>query len=237
MKKIAFLFLLLYLASSCRKEDIDPRHITYQAFLDNMVLDCPEDTSQYYFKAIINGQQNCYYDGIDGKRMKFAVTSKFTTPGPSFTSGDTISDARRGARINFKDFSFQTGEDYFEIKFPCFPLNQDTVAYLDSLFAIKQHRIRTSLEEEEKFAVILYMIDVAPGTNSGLFYPISSEYGPQDNSFLRFRKVEKTIEDDIVHYYIEAELECKLYHWEQLGKEGLWANVEQGVLVVKFSVK
>ena len=240
LQSLLLLFSAVILLLSCGEDDtLTPREIRYakyQGFLDSMVLDCPEDTSQYYFKAIVNGQQVCHYDGVDGLKLRFGFTSKFETPSPSLGAGDTISNARRGARLNIKYYPPRQKTPYFSVCFPCFPLERDRIDYLDSLVSKQiDYPVRSTPEEENAFLIELVMLDLRD-EYGGLAYPISSKFGPQDGSYVRFRKVERIREDTRLFYYIEMELACKLYHWDQNGQEGLWSTLEEGLFVAKFEV-
>ncbi len=236
---------LLLVILSCQKEPeeyLDTAGIaTYSEFMENLVLDCPPDSSKYFFHGIIAGQETCYKDSVDGRVLIFGITSRFTTPGPSFSTGDSISNARKGARLEMVNSPYYVqGEDFITINFPDFELQRDPVAYLDSLFAIETHDIRSDKDDSGKFWIEIVMIDIkteSSSSNGGLAYSISTRHGPQEDSYIRIRKVEKTEEKGAVYFYIEMEVECKLYHFPQWGMEGLWGRIEDGLLVAKFPVK
>ena len=230
--KIALpLLLIVFLA--CQKESLNKRAIRYQMLLDNLVLDCPTDTSEYYFKATIDGTPTCYYAGVDSLQLLFKNVSIFTTPSPTFNTGDTISDARKGAHLSIRHIPLIQGYDYVYIHFPDYALGRDTLEYLDSLFNIEYHQVSTAKEERENFTIEFAMIDVSNGYVT-LRNSMYSYFGPQDDSYVRFRKVKKTKEADGTYYYIEMEVECNLYHWAQYGYEGLWSKLEDGIFVAKF---
>ena len=230
--KIALpLLLISFLA--CQKESLNKRAIRYQMLLDNLVLDCPTDTSEYYFKATIDGKQTCYYSGVDGLQLFFSTTSRFTTPSPQLNTGDTISDARKGARLSIRHSPAIQGEEYVYIHFPDYALGRDTLEYLDSLFNIEHHDVAAAKEERDNFTVEFSLVAIKNGSSS-IRNAISSIYGPQEGSYVRFRKVEKTREADGTYYYIEMEVECNLYHFYQNGQEGLWSKLEDGIFVAKF---
>ena len=65
----------------------------------------------------------------------------------------------------------------------------------------------------------------------GNVYSISSRFGLQEDSYIRFRKVEKSVINGVTSYDIEMEVECNLYHWPQYGQEGLWGRMEDGLFV------
>ena len=230
--KVLFPFLLISLLA-CQKEKPDRFFVTYQRLLDNLVLGCPDDISEYYFKATIDGTPTCYYAGIDSLHLIFNNTSRFTTPSPSFNTGDTISDRRKGARLSIRHIPVIEEEDYVFIHFPDYALGRDTLEYLDSLFNIEYHKVSAAKEERDNFTIEFAMIAVSNGytvyRNSMYSY-----FGPQEDSYVRFRKVEKSREADGTYYYIEMEVECNLYHWPQYGQEGLWSKLEDGIFVAKF---
>ena len=232
---------------TCQKEEFqyDPYLVsTYQQFLEDLVLDCPSDTSEYYFKGIINGYQTCYYDGIDGRILRYGISSKFTTPGPSFNTGDTISDAKRGFHIEFPHYPYRQGEDYIDIAFPDVSANIDKYVYLDSMFAKTNYEVKSGTEDEnytsfitdDKFLITLNMMDKHEDSNGGHVFPISTQFGSQDDSYVRIIKADKTVENGVVYYFIVLEIECNLYHWPQYGKEGLWGKIENGILVAKCKI-
>ena len=231
--KIVFPLLLLF-TLACQKEPrLKQRFITYQKLLNNLALDCPTDTSEYYFKAAIKGTPTCYYAGIDSLQLFFGTTSIFTTSSPSFSTGDTISDIRKGARLAIRHSPMRDQEDYIFIHFPEYAIHRDTLEYLDSLFNIEYHKVAASKEERDNFTIEFAVVD-KPNGSLAHRYPIQSIYGPQDDSYVRFRKVEKTREADGTYYYIEMEVECNLYHFYQNGQEGLWSKLEDGIFVAKF---
>jgi len=249
MKRITVLIsAIALLLFACYKEEFhyDPYLVsTYQQFLENLILDCPADTNQYYFKGIINDYQTCYYNSVDGRILSADIYSKFTTPGPSFNTGDPISDLRIGLIISLPHYPYRQGADYIKISFPDVSGNVDKVEYLDSIFAIKNYRVKsgtgyetTNLNiNENKFNITLEMIDLSKDGNGGNVFIISSQFGSQEDSFVKIIKADKSIENGEVYYSIMLQLECNLYHWPQYGKKGLWGKVKSGILAAKFKVK
>ena len=225
--------LLLFSFLACQKEPLNKRAIRYQKLLDSLVLDCPIDTSEYFFKATIDGKQACYYAGVDDLVLYFGISSIFTTPSPQFNTGDTISDIRKGASLRILHTPVIEGEDYVFVRFPQYSIDRDTLEYLDSLFNIEYHKVAATEEERDNFTIEFALIAVANGSIT-IRNAISSVYGPQDDSYVRFRKVEKSREADGTYYYIEMEVECNLYHFYQNGQEGLWSKLEDGIFVAKF---
>jgi hypothetical protein len=244
MKKLNSIFFLIFLIFiiflGCKKKIEEPfqdQYLleTYQSFLDGLILDCPTDSSEYYFKAKIKGEETCYYDGIDGKKLLFGITAKYTTVSPN-TSTANPSYAVKSAILSIRNEPFVQADDYILIGFPDFAFERDTVEYLDSIFSIEYHEIRSNLEEPDRFQVELQMMDLVK-ENAGVYFPISTRFGNQDDSYIRFRNVEQIREFGHVYYSIEMEVECNLYHWPQYGKEGLWGKVEDGIFVAKFLAK
>lgn len=238
-KYICFFILSLFLLYSCKKEEPPYKAAgtdTYWAFIDSLELDCPEDTSAYYFIGLINGYPTCYYDGVDGKVLYFSISSIFTTGSPTFNSGDPPSNIRKGANLSFHSKPYETGDDNLRIDFPDFNIKRDTIDYLDSLFSIEWHEVASKKEElKNKFIISIYMIDVIGTTgDGGLGYYISTRYGPQPNSWLRFKEVRKTLEPDGIYYSVIIEFECDLYYNPQYGVEDLFGRIEDGVIVAKF---
>jgi len=242
MKRLLFIFLLTNFLFSCEKKEENSRHITYAELLEGLVLDCPNETKEHYFKGIVNGIETCYYDTVDSKRLDFSITSKFTTSGSSFTTGDTtgVSDARKGAYIGLLNPAINIqGDDEIKIYFPDFNLERDDIEYLDSLFAIENHLYQTELQERNRFEVALEIVDLGYYSESGgggNIYPISSRFGSQEDSVFRFREVRKEEEGNKTYFYIELEIDCNLYHFSQHGQEGLWGRIEDGLFVAKFPV-
>ena len=232
--KILLLILTVFL-TACAKEPVH-KHAssdTYKFLLDNLELDCSSDTSTNYFRGTILDQDVCHYDGVDGRVLGFGISTKFTTPSPEFTTGVEITDARRLAWFSIWHSPFITGEEFIEIEAPVYAIGRDTLDYLDSLFSIEYHPVASSKEEEDKFTISLVFVDVRWSTG-GLAFSISSVFGAQRESYVRFRKVKKTEEPDGIYYHIEMELQCNLYHWPQYGQYGLWSRIEDGVFVAKF---
>lgn len=231
---MGFVFLFLVIIS-CKKEEVYYNVYlveTYQKLLEGLELDCPSGTSDNYFYATIAGQETCYLEGVDEKQLIFGITAKFTTSSPSFnTNSQPPSDLRRAAFLSIRNSPVIYGEDYVQFEFPDYEFHRDTVEYLDSIFSIEYHEIRSHESEVDKFKVELSMVDVVQESGGGINFPISSRFGNQEESYLRFRKVESFRENGHTYYYIEMEVECKLYHWPQNGKEGLWGTIENGIFV------
>ncbi|MEO1518242.1 MAG: hypothetical protein AAFV95_24695 [Bacteroidota bacterium] len=239
MKKLLFLPLALLMLFSC-KDDDDPspreiRYQIYQEFLDGLEFDCPSDsTSAYYFKGAINGEQACYYDGIDGVEVSFGFLSKFETSGSS--TSDSVFNVRQGANLLFVPFPLENGEEFIDLIFPCFERGKSRIEYIEALFAIENHQILSDQLEDNGFEVMLNLMELR-GKNEGVTYPLSTRWGPQPNSYLRLRKAERSRIDDTIYYEIEMELACDLYHWEQNGQTGLWGRIEQASIRAKFPIK
>lgn len=234
------IFFSLFLLVGCADEPlplVNERHVKYQQFLDGLDLYCPSDSSSTYFKATIAGQEACYYSGIDGRKLYFGITTKFSTPLPTINTGEVPGDARHSARMAIWQDSFFTGAHHVVFDFPEFNLERDTIDYLDSLFSVEYHKIRSDQNESDRFNIELRMIEI---TEQGgvLGWPISSEFGPSDEEgYIRFSKVEKDRDDGYIYYRLEMEVECGLYHWEQHGQEGLWGRIEDGLFVGRIRVR
>ena len=233
--KILLIILAFHLVG-CGKEYVHEHASsdTYIHLLDNLNLDCSIDTSVNYFRGTVLNQDVCHYDGIDGRELHFGIYNRFTTSSPELSTGTVIEGIRRFAKFTIRLSPVVTGEEFVEIITPVYAIERDTLEYLDSLFSIEYHPV-ASAEEEDKFIIQLVFIDVINSEiNGGLRFKISTIFGAQRESYVRFRKVKKTEEPDGIYYHIEMELQCNLYHWPQYGQYGLWSRIEDGVFVAKF---
>lgn len=240
-KGILFLFMsiCIFMTHACKKEDSEPRHnvVTYAQVLADMELDCPEGKSNYFMEAYLDDEQVCYYDSIDNRLLHFGIYKGFTTPSPSFSSGGAVSDIYRTAILQFRYVpELPWAEDQIVIQFPQVEITRDTFAYLDSIFAITTHDVRASKEDRGDFLIDFQLAEPAQ-INGTLIYTISTRFGDQTDSFIRFNEVRKTIEEGDIYYYINMDFECKLYHWgDQYEQYGLWRNLTGGRVIAKFKV-
>lgn len=218
--------------------------------VNHLNFDCEDHVAENYMKAIINGQQACYYDDHDGYFMDFAFTSKFTTSTPSTTG--TVSNARQGCHLTIRPFQLETRKKYLLFSFPDFNLSVDPIHYLDSLWAISDHSILgvEDIKEDpnldfvqnaflkagggilKKCKIELIVYD-APGNS----FVISTVFGSQKDSYLKIKEVRKTTAKDGVFYDLVFDFKCSLYHWPQYGKQGLWGTVEDGTFVARIKAK
>jgi|GEM_PF-1754829 len=242
---------------ACKKEDrIDPYFAeVYPQILEEIDINCEEGISDHFISVKINGVEFCRYEDISKYDFRLWVSNKFTTTSPSINTGDVPSNSRKGMSLKLGDSSINR-EEYFNIQFPDFELDRNVYEYLDSLTNIEYHDIigaediiipdGLSLVEEgllkssggylNKFHVELSSKDYKTETLGSVF-SITSIFGAQKDSFLRFRKVKKTKEIDGIYYYFEIEYECNIYHWAQYGYEGLWGELRDGIIEVKVKVE
>lgn len=256
MKRL-FLIITILIALSCTKNgpDINPYFAEiYPQILDQIDIECVESNEEFYISAFINGTEFCHDQKKVGE-FKLFVTNKFTTSSPNISTGEDYDDARHGLQLKLGTSEHRS--EHFVIKFPDFNLNRAAQIHLDSLINFGTHDVMgkehvnipegTSNVDEillhsgggflNNFLIELESKDVYTETGGGNVFIISSIFGNQDGSYLKFKKVEKTDEDDGIYYYLDIEFECNLYHWPQYGYEGLWGEVRNGRIIVKVRLE
>ncbi len=248
MKYYLFFFGLIFIVlSSCEKDDkyYSPYLVeTYSNYLDSLDMHCPEGKSDNYFEGMINGQQVCYKDGIENYVFKYKFFSSVITDSPNLVVGSKNPDLLYLIVLAFDPrHPRPNGKESLNIKFPYFDPNRNTVEFLDSLFSIKHHELKSIIDGNElvrsktKFIVELYMVDRGEHGERGNGFPISTIYGIQNNSSIIIDKVEKREFENSVQYSLEMTINCKLYHNPLFKKEGVWGEIEEGHVVVNFSVE
>lgn len=240
---------------SCLKDDVANPSLTriYNGMMDSLVFNCVTNNSTNLLTLKMDGKDVCYYEGINDRTLNFSVGSKFTTSSPSFSNGQ-IRDARMGASLNISHQPMQNREHFIYLEFPDYNIGVDTLQYLDSLFAINENEIigsediivPSNFSDEEayalkynggflkKFKVNFKIPHINPGATGGLVLESSSLFGPQEDSYLKFAKVEKTREKDGTYYKLEIDFRCKLYHHPQNGRSGLFKEITEGKYIVKI---
>lgn len=256
MKNIILCTLLFLLFQySCNKRDINPYFAeVYPEILKEIDIECEEYESAYSFNVIINGEDFCKYDKEDDP-FWFNVNTSFTTSSPTFNSNETNNNAKKGGGLIFGNSRIHR-QEYFNLSFPNFTLDENVYDFLDSLTSIENHYIMSpsdviipvgaTLAEEgllkssggfkDGFVINLVSWDKYLETGGNRFH-LSTIFGDQSDSYLRFNEVNKTTEEDGVYYYMDIEFECKLYHWEQYGYEGVWGHLEDGRIITKVKVE
>jgi len=205
------------------------------------------DTCDYFMKVDVLGKTWSYCDNTDMPERNIFIVNKFMTPGPSITLGgaEGYKYARRGAMMNFPDFHYKSYEPHVEIHMPDFDLNRDPIEYLDSMFAIKNHRFMSASEvvvpEEASFSEagliragggfltgwkIKIMLPMNNPQVSRLF--IESVMGEQQDSYLRIDEVFKIDDGTSIQYYLDFSFQANLYHHPQYGESGLFSVLRNG---------
>lgn len=232
----------------CAKDEpeLNPYFVkNYQKLLDSLTFKCDTVSADNYIKADINGHQVCYYDGYDDMSLSFGFSNKFTTPSPS--TGGEVSNARRGCRLSISPRKKKFCKHYISIDFPDFNLDMDPVIYFDSILSIKEHGITgtTDILIDPKAGFVSREMDKASGgflrkckitfnmptDTIGNLFLMSTVFGDQTGSYLKIIHANKTRKPDGIYYDLIFEFRCKLYHWPQYGKKGLWGAIDNGVFV------
>lgn len=254
-KNLVFYIVLFITIHGCCIDEPDNNTYftkTYQNILDSsLVFKCDDIISDNYVKAIIGGQEACYYDGYDNNFLQFYIVNKYITSSPS--TGGQISDARRGCILGIRPIKPIYRRHSISFQFPDFNIGVDPIVYLDSIFGIYEHQIigvedvkddpnldfvENALLKSTGGFLKKFKIDlIIPNDTIGNTFKISSIFGNQKGSYLRVKKAEKIIERDGVYYEIIFEFHCKLYHFPQYGKEGLWGTIENGLFVAKIKAE
>lgn len=252
--RIIIVITLLILCFSCTDDglEIHPYFAeVYPQVLDEIDIECTPSVEEYYIYAIINGQEFCHDQEKVGD-FKFSVQNKFTTSSPTISTGEVYDDAKHGISLRLGNIIKQFNE-HFLVEFPDFDLDRDAQKHLDSLIDMGMHEVmgaehvfvpegtadidRLFLESGsgylKHFLITLNSIDLKTETG-GISFKISSVFGSQEGSYLRFNEVKKTFESDDAYYYLDIGFECNLYHHPQYGYEGLWGEVRNGRIVVKL---
>jgi len=238
--KTIILSLTLIMMLSCKKEGVNyPQEEKFNEMVNHLDLNCLDTSSSDFFKAIINGKNACYYDGVNNMKKELSYRNYFVTGSPSTTT-QPPKDA--GHVILFGiTLDLEKGQKYqnwVEFSTPRFDLGISKEMFLDSLFSISDHQI-AGKNFPNGIKVKLSMYDKKQ-KSGGSVYSFYSEVGCQSSeSYLRFRKVEKKVEFGYKYYDIEMEVQCDLFYhvnddgYAQYGKEGLWGKLENGLLKMK----
>lgn len=262
MKNLIKVLAVISLITSCQTEEnfINPYFAeNYPLVLAEIDIECIESNEQYYISANINNQEFCHDQEKVGE-FSFAVTNKFSTASPSFSTNQEENNARKGLRLSLgsPDEQFQ---EYFILHFPDFNLERNVHDYLDSLTELTNHDLigsediiipeDASPEEEvmleigsgwlNHFKLELRSTDLINDPNGNISgggqFVISTVFGTQENSFLRINEFERKSEFDGIYYYMDISFECDLHHWPQYGYEGIWANIRDGRITLKTKIQ
>lgn len=239
LQLFGILVLLSAFIISCEKEMERPPSIKeltvsrYRILLDSLNLHCPEATSESYFKGIINGIETCYYDGVNGLESNMHKVVTFTTATPSFNTNTSYGGAANLFRFGIYNYFRKSFVENLEFISPNYPIYVDPERYLDSIFAIKVHKLREKEGEFDKFNVCLsigYPLEIG----GHMIFEISTHYGPQKDSKLVINSVKKERIGTDLYYNLDITLDCILYHWPQTDRIGEWGKIENGRLVARF---
>ncbi|MFM2392879.1 MAG: hypothetical protein RLZZ546_861 [Bacteroidota bacterium] len=237
---IFFIIIILIISNiSCEKEvrPLSIRELTvirYKTVLDSLNLNCPSEKTENYFTALIGVDEACYYDGVDGLSTRMDKVVSFTTSSPSFNTNTTYSDAANYFRFGIlRSPGFKSFEDLISFTTPKYLIGSDSERFLDSLFAIKEHKIREKEDEFDKFLISLELYHPGPDS-SFMGLHIRTHFGPQEGSKLIINSVRKFREGEDLYYDLDISLNCTLYHWPQTGKTGIWGKIENGHLHARF---
>ncbi len=242
---------------SCLKDDdyVNPTlSKIYNGMMDSLVLECKPNLSPNYLTLKMDGQEVCYFEGVEDRVINFSLVSKFTSASPSFSSSGQILNTRNGASLWISQTPVKNRKHYINLEFPDYNIGVDTLHYLDSIFSIKENDVigsedifvPSNFTDEEayalkssggflnKFKVSFVIPHIVPGATGGLALESSSIYGTQQGSYIRFNKVEKVHEKDGTYFNLEIDFKCKLYHFAQNGRKGLFKEITDGKYVVKI---
>jgi len=252
MRYIFFFSFSLLLFSCNRYEPQTNAYFAefYPQVLADIAIECVESTEEYFISAVINGQEFCHDQEKVGD-FRLAVVNKFTTSSPTVSTGEVADDARHGIRLSLGESAMFN--EHFNVSFPDFNLERSGIDHLDSLLALQDHDILGSedilvpagatlvekafLESSGGYLNRFLVTLNSRSDTIGNSFSISSIFGDQENSYLRFNEFRKTFEPDGVYYYLDIDFECNLYHWPQYGYEGLWGEIREGKIIVKLKLK
>jgi hypothetical protein len=239
--KVLITYVVFICVVSCDKEARPPesiREVTvarYKIILDSLKIDCPSESSESYFQGTIGGQEACYFDGVNGLVSRLEKFVQFTTPGPSFNTNTVYSDFTNSFRFGIlRESGTKSFEDLVEFWSPRYTAGSNPERYLDSLFAIKEHKLREKEDEFDKFMVTLSIIFLHEDGHSGQGFDIATHFGPQKDSKLVINSVRKFWEEGELYYDLDISVNCTLYHWPQTEKTGVWGKIENGHLHARF---
>jgi len=242
MKNILSLLILLQ-CFSCYELDeqsvIDrDKNQKYFNALHKISLNCNGELSENQFTAYVNNTLVCYYENSEIEPLMVKGVT-FTTRSPNFGTNIEYDNVK-----NYVSFGIQPKygtsvpyHGYIEFETPLFKLTETAEHFLDSIFAIKEHLLRSIDDETDKFKVT-FEIDVPSFANSYLVYTITTARGDQKDSKLIVKKFNKGRDDLGLYYDIEIELDCTLYHSpEQHTVSGVWSRIRSGKLSAQFRPK
>jgi len=172
MKKSLFLLILLQFYSCYEYDEqaaIDrEKKQKYFNALNKISLNCNGELSENQFTAYVNNTLVCYYENSELEPLMVKGVT-FTTKNPSFGTNIEYENAK-----NYVSFGIQPKygtsipyNGYIEFEAPLFKLTDTAENFLDSVFSIKEHLLRSNDEETDKFKVT-FEIDVPSFANSYL---------------------------------------------------------------------
>ena len=150
--------------------------------------------------------------------------------------GTETGEVKKRIGMTFDHPKFIEGDDYLEFWLPLMPGDTDEITYWKTFFAQQVHSVKDVNNNDEDVLIRIRMLERVNET-AGLGYSLSSEYGDQEDSYLRVKYVKMDEDEESVRFDFELEFECNLYHFYQNGREGLWSKLTDGVLKAEITLQ
>ncbi|MEM9545742.1 MAG: hypothetical protein AAGA77_07205 [Bacteroidota bacterium] len=232
MKKIIVISFAILSILAC-DDHLSGYKDSYRRALANLDISCKEGNSEIYLKCDLDDEPLCYYEGVDNYEILYGYATRSVTPGPSFTTGDTIQVQGRFGKIRFYDPE-NANDDILDIWFPLGPFEQSETRYLDRLFSEKELNYNASGDSNN--VVVKYLMK-EPAKYSGFnVYDNSSEHGVQEeNAYFRIEQVEKEEDDATITYRFEFKFKCSLYYNPQY-KSDVGRELDNGVFKGEITI-
>lgn len=230
MKKtvtISYLILpIVLLIWSCEKEE--PHYLpyfleNYPKLLDSLNFYCPDEDSENAIIINVLNEQNCYYDKVEDRAITFAIFHSLSTPSPTINTGQIV-DSKKHLGIATYRNKYIYSDNNIKIFFPIVNKEYNDEIYLDSILSINRFRIRSNNGDGNGVLIYLHV----KADSAGNVFRISSEFGPQNDSYFKINFANKKIVGGRTCYELDCDFECNLYHWPQYGKKGLFSRLSNG---------
>jgi hypothetical protein len=257
-----YLFLSLTLLSfllltSCTKDEPNEHELLYQDMLATLKPPTIGDSSGYYLKLKVQGEQWTYYDSESDPSWEIRRSAKYVTlfPSTGIGQGGGVKYLRSGVSLRFPDRPSEPGVPEVYISMPDFDSSKSLLSYIDSMFAIPNHHVMSGSEimipegvPADEVALTEATGGILTGWKVEIRYPtidpphsevfINSVRGPQEDSYVYLEKAERSVVGVTVKYKLHLKFRANLYtHPQYNGWGGLFSVADEGELIGFFTVR
>ena len=250
MKKNQFNFLYILLLficwSSCQKEELIP------SVVDEVVFDCPDEKTDFFFEGEMGGVPFCYYEGVNDYEMRFTTTASLLTVsntfevGPDSLGGSGVLESAKWINWGFRPESifdldnpdihgqFPHATPWLYIQSPAASLDTNNTKIIHkNVHSIGPLKLQSDqLLSDQGFNIVLQFSD----WDSGRLRKFEARGGDQTDSFLRITELDiRDLPDGIAQYTVTFEFACNLYYKGEAHR--FYNRIENGRMRVQFEIK